>query len=159
MVASFIQDTMDGPLGARQTELANNVSRCAEALASPLLDEGHHRRFLLWCQHRRAPTIAVRKRCSARATELCLVLLRIDALHSKLKGSFAWPTTARREHLTTHPHPRLLQLRSQHPCFRGLEWVEPIFWGGPRCGRAWCEGKRSSRQNQKLQIKPREGTM
>ena len=57
---------------------------------------------------------------------MCLVLLHVDALHSKLKGSLAWPTTARREHLTTHLLPCLLQLRSQHPCFRGLEWVEPI---------------------------------
>ena len=99
MVANFIQDTMDGPLGARQ----------------------------LWCQHRLAPTIAVRKRCNANATELCLALLRIDALHSKLKGSFAWPTTARREHLTTHLLPRLLQLRSQTRMVRGQVqlWTEP----------------------------------
>ena len=117
MVAHFIQDAMDGPLGAKQTELASDVSRCAETLASPVLDEGHHHRFLLWCQLRLATTIAVCIRCNASVAEMCLVLLHVDAFRSKLKGSLAWPTTS------------------------------------------WCEGKRSSRLNQKLQIKPREGTM
>ena len=94
VVANFIQDAMDGPLGAKQTELANDVSRCAETLASPVLDEGHHHRFLLWCQLRLATTIAVCMRCNASVAELCLALLHVDALRSKLKGSLAWPTTS-----------------------------------------------------------------
>ena len=37
--------------------------------------------------------------------------------------------------------------------------VGRAHWGDPRCARTWCDGKCSSRLNQELQIKPREGTM
>ena len=122
VVANFIQGAMDGPLGAKQTELANDVSRCAETRASPMLDEGHQRRFLLWCQLRFANTIAVCMRCNASVAEVCRVLPHVDALHSKLKGSLAWPTTARCEH-----HACFSFVRNIH-AFAAWSGSSPLGW-------------------------------